>query len=138
VTVAGGSWRVGETCIKGRGQCTFVRAGDKEGRIGDFLFLLSNRRDVMSAKRFFCQRIRPTIGFKRFDTATVTMRRMELAETEKIKCNLESLIGKHATAPETWCSVVGRRKPGRPFVRRIISSCYSYINVDQNRKEQLL
>jgi hypothetical protein len=82
--------------------CTFVHAGDKEGRIGDFLFLLSKRRDVMSAKRFFSQQIRPTIGFKRFDTATVTMRRMELAEAEKIKCNLESLIGKHATAPQTW------------------------------------
>ena len=108
--------------------CTFVRAGDKEGRIGDFLFLLSKRREVMSAERFFSQRIRPTIVFKRFDSASVTMRRMELAETEKIKCNLESLIGKHATAPQTWCSVVGRRKPGRPIVRRIISSFYySYI-----------
>jgi hypothetical protein len=27
--------------------------GIKEGRIGDFLFLISKRRDVMSAKRFF-------------------------------------------------------------------------------------
>jgi hypothetical protein len=119
--------------------CTFVHAGDKEGRIGDFLFLLSKRRVVMSAKRFFSQQIRPTIGFKRFDTATVTMRRMELAEAEKIKCNLESLIGKHATAPQTWWSVVGRRKPGRPIVRRIISSCYIQLyNVQQNREEQLL
>ena len=50
------------------------------------------------------------IGFKRFDTATVTVRRMELAETKKIKCNLESLIGKHATAPQKWCSVVGQKK----------------------------
>jgi transposase-like protein len=68
--------------------CAFVRAG----RIVDFL--LSKRRDVMSAKRFFSQRIRPTIGFKRFDMATVTIRRIELAETEKIKkyqFNLESL-----------------------------------------------
>jgi hypothetical protein len=79
------------------------------------------------------------IGFKRFDTATVTMRRMELAETEKIKCNLESLIGKHATAPQTWCSVVGRRKPGRPLVRPIISSRYIQLyNVHRNREEQLL
>jgi hypothetical protein len=82
------------------------------------------------------------IGFKRFDTATVTIRRIELAETEKIKkdqFNLESLIGKHATAPQTWCSVVGRIKPGRPFVRRIISSCYIQLyNVHQNREEQLL
>jgi transposase-like protein len=68
----GDSWHVGETCIKARGQWVyFVRAGDKEGRIGDFLFFLSKRRDVMSAKRLFSQRIRPTIGFKGFDTATV-------------------------------------------------------------------
>jgi hypothetical protein len=29
-----------------------------------------------------------TIGFKRFDTATVTIRRIELAETEKIKFSI--------------------------------------------------
>jgi hypothetical protein len=36
------------------------------------------------------------------------MRRTELAETEKIKCYLESLIGEHVTAPQTWCRVVVR------------------------------
>ena len=78
------------------------------------------------------------IGFKRFDTATVTMRRMELAETEKIKCNLESLIGKHATAPQTWCSGVGGIDPGRPIVRAsYFHITYSYINVQQNREEQM-
>ena len=45
----GDSWHVGETCIKVRGQWVYlVRAGDKEGRIVDFL--LSKRRDVMSAQ----------------------------------------------------------------------------------------
>jgi len=135
----GDSWRVDETYIKVRGQWVYLyRAVDREGRTVDFL--LSKRRDVMAAKRFFSQatrqhgmsrvitldgyaashravaklkaagtlprrvrvrsckylnniveqdhrrikqRIRPMIGFKRFDTATVTIRGIELAE--KIK-----------------------------------------------------
>src|SRR5258708_28953091 len=53
----GDSWRVDETYIKVRGQwvCLY-RAVDKEGRTVDFL--LSKRRDVMVAKRFFSQATR--------------------------------------------------------------------------------
>ena len=159
----GDSWRVDETYIKVRGQWVYLyRAVDREGRTVDFL--LSKRRDVMAAKRFFSQatrqhgmprvitldgyaashravaklkaagtlprrvrvrsckylnniveqdhrrikqRIRPMIGFKRFDTATVTIRGIELAE--KIKndqFNLERLVGKQATAPKTWAAVL--------------------------------
>ena len=48
----GDSWRVDETYIKVRGQWVYLyRAVDREGRTVDFL--LSKRRDVMSAKRFF-------------------------------------------------------------------------------------
>jgi len=151
----GDSWRVDETYIKVRGQWVYLyRAVDREGRTVDFL--LSKRRDVMAAKRFFSQatrqhgmprvitldgyaashravaklkaagtlprrvrvrsckylnniveqdhrrikqRIRPMIGFKRFDTATVTIRGIELAEKiKKDQFNLERLVGKQATA----------------------------------------
>src|ERR1700737_3460657 len=53
------------------------------------------------------QRIRPMIGFKRFDTATVTIRGIELAEKiKKDQFNLERLVGKQATAPQTWAAVL--------------------------------
>ena len=53
------------------------------------------------------QRIRPMIGFKRFDRATVTIRGIELAEKiKKDQFNLERLVGKQATAPKTWAAVL--------------------------------
>jgi len=53
------------------------------------------------------QRIRPMIGFKRFGTATVTIRGIELAEKiKKDQFNLERLIGKQATAPQTWAAAL--------------------------------
>jgi transposase-like protein len=48
----GDSWRVDETYLKIRGQwVNLYRAVDKQGRTVDFL--LSKRRDVAAAKRFF-------------------------------------------------------------------------------------
>src|SRR5271167_694575 len=48
----GDSWRVDETYIKVKGQWVYLyRAVDKQGRTVDFL--LSQRRDVATAKRFF-------------------------------------------------------------------------------------
>ena len=151
----GNSWRVDETYIKVRGQWVYLyRAVDKEGRTVDFL--LSRRRDIAAAKRFFSravkqhgaprvitldgyaashravdklkaagrlprrvrvrsskylnnvieqdhrrikQRIRPMLGFKRFETAAVTIRGIEL--TEKIKkqqFNLKPLTREATTA----------------------------------------
>ena len=53
----GDSWRVDETYIKVRGQWVYLyRAVDKEGRTVDFL--LSERRDVAAAKRFFSRATR--------------------------------------------------------------------------------
>jgi len=53
------------------------------------------------------QRIRPMIGFKRFDTATVTIRGIELAEKiKKDQFNLERPVGEQATAPKTWAAVL--------------------------------
>src|SRR6201997_1585812 len=53
----GDSWRVDETYIKVRGQWVYrYRAVDKEGRTADFL--LSKRRDVAAAKRFFSRATR--------------------------------------------------------------------------------
>jgi transposase-like protein len=48
----GDSWHVDETYLKIKGQCVYLdRAVDKAGRTVDFL--LSRRRDMSAAKRFF-------------------------------------------------------------------------------------
>jgi transposase-like protein len=155
----GDSWRVDETYLKVRGQWVYLyRAVDKEGRTVDFL--LSKRRDVAAAKRFFSratkqhgaprvitldgyaashravtnlkeagtlprrvrirsckylnnvveqdhrrikQRIRPMLGFKRFETAAMTIRGIELAEKiKKQQFNLKPLTGQATTAPGIW------------------------------------
>ena len=50
----GRSWRCDETYIKVKGRWTYLyRAVDKQGRTVDFL--LSERRDVAAAKRFFSE-----------------------------------------------------------------------------------
>ena len=160
----GDSWRVDETYIKVRGQWVYLyRAVDKQGRTVDFL--LSKRRDVAAAKRFFSraakqqhgaprvitldgyaashravaklkevgtlphrvrvrsckylnnvveqdhrrikQRVRPMLGFKRFETAAVTIRGIELAEKiKKQQFNLKPLTGQATTAPGIWTAVL--------------------------------
>jgi transposase-like protein len=159
----GDSWRVDETCLKVKGQWVYLyRAVDKEGRTVDFL--LSKKRDMAAAKRFFSratrqhgtprvitldgyaashravaklkevgtlprrvrvrsckylnnvieqdhrrikQRLRPMLGFKRFERAAVTIRGIELAEKiKKNQFNLRPLTGKPATAPELWAAVL--------------------------------
>ena len=53
------------------------------------------------------QRIRPMLGFKRFETAAVSIRGIELAE--KIKKNqftLRLLSEETVTAPELWSAVL--------------------------------
>jgi transposase-like protein len=130
---------------------------DRQGRTVDFL--LSKRRDIAAAKRFFAratrqhgaprvitldgyaashqsggqtqgswhavaarvylnnlieqdyrrikQRLRPMLGLKRFETAAVTIRGIELAEKiKKHQFNLKPLTGKETTAPETWAAVL--------------------------------
>jgi transposase-like protein len=53
------------------------------------------------------QRIRPMLGFKRFETAAMTIRGIELAEKrKKQQFNLGPLIGKAITAPEMWAVVL--------------------------------
>src|SRR5271156_2776522 len=67
----GKSWRIDETYIKVRGQWTYLyRAVDRRGWTVDFL--LSERRNdiVEQDHRRIKQRIRPMLGFKRFETAT--------------------------------------------------------------------
>src|SRR5260370_4458707 len=53
------------------------------------------------------QRIRPMLGFKRFETAAVTIRGIELAEKiKKNQFNLRLLTTKPATAPALWAEVL--------------------------------
>src|SRR5260370_4368307 len=53
------------------------------------------------------QRVRPMLGFKRFETAAVTIRGIELAEKfKKHQFNLRPLTGKATTAPEMWARVL--------------------------------
>jgi len=121
----GDSWRVDETYIKLKGQWVYLyRAVDKQGGTVDFL--LSKRRDVATAKRFFShattqhgaprveqdhrrikQRIRPMLGFKRFETAAVTIRGIELAEKiKKNQFNLRLLTKKAVTVRALWAEVL--------------------------------
>ena len=47
------------------------------------------------------------LGFKRFETATMTIRGIELAEKiKKNQFNVETLTGKPATAPALWEKVL--------------------------------
>ena len=53
------------------------------------------------------QRVRPMLGFKRFETAAVTIRGIELAEKiKKQQFYLKPLTGKATTAPEIWAAVL--------------------------------
>jgi transposase-like protein len=53
------------------------------------------------------QRIRPMLGFKRFEKAAVTIRGIELAEKiKKQQLNLTPLTGKATTAQEIWAAVM--------------------------------
>src|SRR5271165_3806404 len=53
------------------------------------------------------QRIRPMLGFKRFETAAVTIRGIELAEKiKKHQFSFRPLTGKAIIAPEMWAVVL--------------------------------
>ena len=71
----GDSWRVDETYIKVKGRWVYLyRAVDKQGRTVDFL--LSQRRDVATAKRFFSHATRQH-GAPRVSRWTATRLRIE-------------------------------------------------------------
>ena len=53
------------------------------------------------------QRIRPMLGFKRFETAAVTIRGIELAEKiKKNQFNLRPLTKKEVTVPALWPEIL--------------------------------
>ena len=53
------------------------------------------------------QRVRPMLGFKRFETAALTIRGIELAEKiKKQQFNLKPLTGQATTAPGIWTAVL--------------------------------
>ena len=164
-----------ETYLKVRGQWVYLyRAVDRQGRTVDFL--LSKRRDIAAAKRFFAratrqhgaprvitldgyaashqavaklkevgtlsqricvrsskylnnlieqdhrrikQRIRPMLGFKRFEAAAVTIRGIELAEKiKKHQFNLKPLTGKENYRSGNLGGGAGRMKSAKPLARQ--------------------
>ena len=53
------------------------------------------------------QRVRPMLGFKRFETAAVTIRGIELAaKIKKQQFNLKAVTSNATTAPEIWAAVL--------------------------------
>ena len=53
------------------------------------------------------QRIRPMLGFKRFETAAVTIRGIELGEKiKKNQFNLRPLAKKEVTVPALWTEIL--------------------------------
>jgi transposase-like protein len=152
----GGSWRCDETYVKVKGRWTYLyRAVDKQGRTVDFL--LTAKRDVAAAKRFFQKamngngtprvitvdayaashravrepkrvrvrsskylnngieqdhrrvkhRIGPMLGFKRFDTAAITISGIELAaKIRKHQFKVGKLSGRPKTVPGIWAAVI--------------------------------
>jgi transposase-like protein len=53
------------------------------------------------------QRIRPMLGFKRFETAAVTIRGIEMAEKiKKQQFNLKPLTGHATSAPGIWTALL--------------------------------
>ena len=158
----GRSWRCDETYIKVKGRWTYLyRAVDKLGQTVDFL--LSERRDVAAAKRFFSkamkkhgtprvitldvyaashraitelksvgtiarrvgirsskylnnvmeqdrrikQRVRPMLGFKRLETAAITISGIELAEKiRKQQFRIGNLPDRPVSAPDIWAAVL--------------------------------
>jgi len=149
--------------IKVKGRWTYLyRAVDKQGRTVDFL--LSERRDVAAAKRFFSkamkkhgtprvitldayaashraitelqsagtlarravirsskylnnvveqdhrhikQRVRAMLGFRRFETAAITISGIELAEKiRKQQFKTRNLLGSPVNASDVWAAVL--------------------------------
>jgi transposase-like protein len=64
---------------------------------------MSSNKTIAALK----QRIRPMLGFKRFDTAAVTITGIELAEKiKKDQFKMGKLSGRPAAAPEIWAAVL--------------------------------
>jgi transposase-like protein len=170
----GDSWRVDETYLKIQGRWVYLyRAVDKAGRTVDFL--LSRRRDIAAAKRFFSratrqhgvprvitldgyaashravaklkevgtlprrvrvrsckylnnvveqdhrrikQRIRPMLGFKRFETAAVTIRGIPVGrENQETTVQPQTINQKSNHRSENLGRGPGRLKSAKPLAR---------------------
>jgi hypothetical protein len=70
------------------------------------------------------------LGFKRFDTAAVTIRGIELAEKiKKGQFNLEKLAGKPVTIPAIWTAVLAASSLENHLRRQIIHLTVIYTRV---------
>ena len=71
------------------------------------LHIFGNSTLVEQDHRRIKQRIRPMLGCKRFESAAVTIRGIELAEKIiKQQFNLNPLTEQAAAAPEIWAAVL--------------------------------
>ena len=108
----GRSWRCDETYIKVKGRWTYLyRAVDKLGRTVDFL--LSERRDVAAAKRFFSKAMKKhgtprVITLDAYaETAAITISGIELAEKiRKQQFKIGNLPDRPVSAPDIWAAVL--------------------------------
>jgi transposase-like protein len=92
--MSGTSYRVDETYIKVGKSCKYLyRAVDKEGQTIEFM--LSAKRDVSAAKRFFKKKVRASQCFKRFHTAERTLESIE-AVNKLRKGQVKRLAGSDA------------------------------------------
>lgn len=92
--MSGTSYRVDETYIKVGKTCNHLyRAVDKEGKTLEFM--LSAKRDVSAAKRFFKKEVRASQCFKRFHTAERTLEGIEAINMMR-KGQIKRLAGSDA------------------------------------------
>jgi transposase-like protein len=71
------------------------------------LHIFGNSTFIEQDHRRIKQRVRPMLGFKRFETAAVTIRGIELAaKIKKQQFNLKALTEQATTAPEIWAAVL--------------------------------
>jgi transposase-like protein len=92
--MSGTTYRVDETYIKVGKTCEYLyRAVDKEGNTIEFM--LSAKRDVSAAKRFFKKMMQASQCFKSFHTAERTLEGIEAVDMMR-KGQVKRLTGKDA------------------------------------------
>ncbi len=122
----GDSWRVDETYIKVKGQWVYLyRAVDKQGRTVDFL--LSKRRDVATAKRFFSNAAKQHGAPRVITLDGYVASHRAVAELKR---------GWNATAPGTdsLLPILEQRRRARPSPDKTANPTNARIQSDSRRR----